>query len=206
MAKFCGNCGAKLDDDARVCSMCGTPWGGKPIDQYTAPVTRRKNNKIKWLLVLLVCVILVLLIFRMVINSTGTRGLSKKVMDAYVEYDLDTLISLSSDVYYYGSDDWAEIYFETAVGEELDYIEEAVGHSYELSYEINEIYEMSKRSQDKLLESLEESFSDFDAGYIENIEVADVTLTAEQGKRSEEYDIAITMTKEEGKWKLLYIE
>lgn len=23
MAKFCGNCGAKLDDNAKVCGMCG---------------------------------------------------------------------------------------------------------------------------------------------------------------------------------------
>lgn len=28
MSKFCGNCGAKLEDDARVCGNCGTPLDG----------------------------------------------------------------------------------------------------------------------------------------------------------------------------------
>lgn len=26
MAKFCGNCGSKMDDDAKICGMCGTPF------------------------------------------------------------------------------------------------------------------------------------------------------------------------------------
>lgn len=30
MAKFCGNCGAQLDDDDKVCGQCGTPVTGMP--------------------------------------------------------------------------------------------------------------------------------------------------------------------------------
>ena len=30
MAKFCGNCGAKMDDAARVCGNCGTPFAAAP--------------------------------------------------------------------------------------------------------------------------------------------------------------------------------
>lgn len=26
MAKFCGNCGAQMDDGAKICGMCGTPF------------------------------------------------------------------------------------------------------------------------------------------------------------------------------------
>ena len=28
MAKFCGNCGAQLDDGDKVCGQCGTPVNG----------------------------------------------------------------------------------------------------------------------------------------------------------------------------------
>lgn len=43
MARFCGNCGAQLDDDARVCGRCGTfvemPSGGG----YTPPKPNAKQ-------------------------------------------------------------------------------------------------------------------------------------------------------------------
>ena len=28
MAKFCGNCGARLEDDAKICGKCGTSVEG----------------------------------------------------------------------------------------------------------------------------------------------------------------------------------
>ena len=28
MAKFCGSCGAQLDDSAKICGICGTPLAG----------------------------------------------------------------------------------------------------------------------------------------------------------------------------------
>lgn len=39
MAKFCGNCGAQMNDDANVCGMCGTPFAGaqKPGSYFRPP-------------------------------------------------------------------------------------------------------------------------------------------------------------------------
>ncbi len=36
--------------------------------------------------------------------------------------------------------------------------------------------------------------------------VSDITVTAKQGSKSVERDLNITMSKENGTWKLLYIE
>ena len=34
MAKFCGNCGTQLEDNAKICGKCGTPLDGVCKSQY----------------------------------------------------------------------------------------------------------------------------------------------------------------------------
>lgn len=52
MSKFCGNCGAQLDDAAKVCGNCGTPLelnntanASIPGINYVDPEKRRKQRK-----------------------------------------------------------------------------------------------------------------------------------------------------------------
>lgn len=116
------------------------------------------------------------------------------------------MVSLSSDVYYYGEDDYVEEYFKNSVGEDLDLIEETVGHNYKLSYKVNEIYSMSERRKDEILDDIESMYSKFDITIIKDLAEADVTVEAKQGSKSKEFNLKITMSKENNKWKLLYIE
>lgn len=211
MAKFCGNCGTQLEDNAKICGKCGTPLDGAsasiPGLKVTDPEKQKKMKKTVKLVVGMVALVIVAVIaFNVVSQYTGYNGLLRKVMTAYENYDIDTLISLSSDMYYYGEEDWVEYYFEYNVGEDLDSFESSVGHSYKLSYEVNETYVMSERKVDELLDEIEYTYSDFDVDVIEEIVVADLTLTAKQGSKSVNRDIDIVMTKEDGSWKLLYIE
>ena len=128
MAKYCGNCGAPLDDDARVCGQCGTPvaeYSGRTQEfKYVDPKKREKSKKrFKLIGIVVLILIIVIVAVNVISNFTGRKGFVRKVMNAYRDYDIETLISLSSDMYYYGYDDAAETYFESAVGYGLDSFE-----------------------------------------------------------------------------------
>lgn len=211
MAKFCGNCGTQLEDNAKICGKCGTPLDGASTNipglKVTNPEKQKKMKKaFKLVASLAVLIIVAVIAFNVVSQYTGYNGLLRKVMTAYENYDIDTLISLSSDMYYYGEEDWVEYYFENTVGNNLDSFESSVGHSYKLSYEVNEIYTVSERKLDDMLKRIEYTYSDFDIGVIEKVVIADLTVTAKQGSKSVSRDIDIIMSKENGSWRLLYIE
>jgi len=211
MAKFCGNCGTQLDDNAKICGNCGTPLDGTSTNipglKVVDPEKQKKIKKtVKRVVGLAILVVVAIIAFNIVSQFTGYNGLLRKVMTAYENYDIDTLISLSSDMYYYGEEDWVESYFEYSVGDDLDSFESSVGHSYKLTYEVNETYVMSERKVDEMLSEIEYSYSDFDVSVIEEVVVADLTVTAKQGSKSVNQDMNIVMTKENGTWRLLYIE
>lgn len=49
MARFCGNCGAQIDENAKVCGQCGTPIEGStktPPVKIIDPEKKKKNKKI----------------------------------------------------------------------------------------------------------------------------------------------------------------
>lgn len=211
MAKFCGNCGTQLEDNAKICGNCGTPLDGASTNipglKVIDPEKQKKVKKtVKRVLGLAILVAVAIIAFNIVSQFTGYNGLLRKVMTAYENYDIDTLVSLSSDMYYYGEEDWVEYYFEYSVGDDLDSFESSVGHSYKLTYEVNETYVMSERKVDEMLSEIEYSYSDFDVSIIEEVVVADLTVTAKQGSKSVNQDMNIVMTKENGTWRLLYIE
>lgn len=128
-------------------------------------------------------------------------------MTAYEDYDVDLLVAFSSDMYYYfDSDDYVDEYFEDAVGKYIDNFESSVGHSYKLTYEVDEIYDLSKRKQEEIFKSIGNQFPDFDVDTISKIAVANVKVTAKQGSKSVNKTVKITMSKEGKEWKLLYLE
>jgi len=216
MAKFCGNCGMQLDDAARICGYCGTPLDGAEsasasvfVDPEKKKQSQKKiKNTVKLIIGVVALVVVAVIVFNTITSFTGYNGLLRKVMNAYEDYDIDALLEMSSDIYYYNREDdsYAENYFESKVGYALDYFESYVGHSYDLSYEVEETYTLSKRGMDSTLEALSWISSDFDASIIEEIVVAEVILTAEQDDVSKKMTIKITMTNEDGAWRLLYIE
>lgn len=212
MARFCGNCGAQLDDDARVCGQCGTPIDGGqgkiPGLKITDPEKKKKLAKrIKTVVALLVVAVVAIVGIRVALSFTGTNGLVRKVMSAYEKYDIDALVSLSSDMYYYSDyENYVDEYFEYAVGKNIDSFESSVGHSYKMTYEVEETYDLSQRKQDEMLKNIEFMYPDFDVDLISKISFASVKITAKQGSKSVSKTVKITMAKEGNSWKLLYIE
>ena len=210
MAKFCGNCGAPVDEHARVCGRCGAPVYGNLQTTTVQTVKPEKKKKNVWILKLAILLILAtavsVIAIQIISKFIGCNGLIRKVMAAYEDYNIDTLVFLSSDIYYYGGGDDAENYFENVVGTAHDTFESSVGHRYRLSYEVNEIYTMSERRSKETIEEIEYAYPDFDVGMIEKLRVADITVTATQDGRLEKLDVNVTMSKENGIWKLLYME
>ena len=211
MAGFCGNCGAPLDDGARVCGQCGVPVNG--VSKHVSGVhgakqenTKKIAKKIKMVVILAVIAGLAVGAWNIASNFIGPKGLVRKAMKAYEKYDIDQLVSLSSDMYFYGGEDEAESYFGYGVGNDLDDLENSVGHSYKLTYKIKEIYDLSERRLDELLDSIEYLYPYFDVDNIKKISVASVSVTAKKGSKSVNRNIEITMTKEGKEWKILYIE
>lgn len=211
MAKFCGNCGRPMEDNAKVCGNCGTPLeegaASKVKLEIDAPQKKEKfKKKIKIIFVISMLLVIGIVAVNVVTNFTGSKGLVHKIMTAYEEYDIDALIMLSSDIYYYDSEDYVEQYFENSVGIDLDSFEISVGHSYKLTYEVNEIYELSERKLKDMMENIRYKYPDFDTEFIEKVVVADITVTARQGSKTMEQNVKITMSKENDVWRLLYIE
>lgn len=209
MARFCGNCGAQLDDDAKVCGQCGTPIDGNALGLKIVDPEKKKKmmKKVKGVIALAIVVVIAVVVVKIISGFTGTNGLVRKIMVAYEKYDIDTIVSLSSDMYYYNDyEDYVDEYFEYAVGSNIDSFESSVGHSYKMSYEVDEIYDLSQRKQDEMLKSIEYVYPDFDVDIISKIAVADVTVTAKQGSKSVSRTVKITMSKEGNTWKLLYLE
>ena len=210
MAKFCGNCGTQLEDSAKICGNCGMPWDSASNITGLKVTDLEKQKKMKKTVNLVVGVVTLVIVTMIAVNVvsqyTGYNGLLHKTMTAYKNYDIDTLISLSSDMYYYGEEDWVEYYFEYNVGEDLDYFESYVGHNYKLSYELQETYTLSSRKLDAMLDTIKSAYPNFDINAISQVKVSDVQVTAKGGESSTSIAVQITMTKENGKWKLLYID
>lgn len=216
MAKFCGNCGAELPEGARVCGQCGTPvdgagGGNVPGVKIVDPQQAEKQKKLfKKILCAVVAVFVLIAAIRIVPNFIGYKGAVRKVMKAYVKYDIDSMVDMSSDVYYYSlgelGSDAAQYYFEDAVGQTMDDFEDDVGPNYKITYEIEETYLMSQRQLDQLMTQLESSYSGFDADLIEKIAAAQIKVTATEGKKSSSKEITVSVSKENGKWRLLLIQ
>lgn len=215
MGKYCGYCGTRLDERAKICRQCGMPvsslpsyYGqGRVYGQYRGEKSIKLGRLGKLLAISGAVIIVFAILLNTVMQFTGYNGLLRKVMTAYEDYDVDTLVSLASEIYYYVDEDWVESYIEYNIEKDLDYYEDAVGHNYKLSYEIDELYAMSQRNFVDAMERVSAyTYSDFDASTIKEIAVAELTVTVKQGKKTAYNDVNIVMSKEDGGYKLLYIE
>lgn len=210
MEKFCGNCGAPLDYDARVCGQCGTQVDGKEKLRVKDPEKIRKTKKIMKIVIIIGVLSLVLFgTLKVVYNLTGVRGLTRKVMNAYKDYDIETLALLSSDMYYYEASysdiSTAEEYFTRIVGENHDYYENVMGNNYKIKYKILDQYDFSERKQEKTLEQIKESKPEFDSSIIEKFTAVNVELTLDNGGKPIKKKITVIISKEGKNLRLLDI-
>ena len=207
MARFCGFCGAPIDENASVCGNCG-----KPVDGEETKGGGRKKVNVKTIAVIAAMIIvlaaLIFAITRLTQNDDGRQGLIKQVIKAYEKEDIDSMIRLSSDIYRGKRIDGltAEEYFRNVMGSSADYYENAVGHNYKLTYKILDLYDRSQRRQNEYVNSIMELYPYFSASTITAMSAAEVEITAKRGSSMVTEYKKITMSKEDGNWKLADIE
>lgn len=213
MSKFCGNCGTQLDDNAKVCGNCGKPLEMQEVNSskipgvnYSDPEKQAKVKKnVKAVSILAVIVIIAIIAIKIISGFVGYNGAVRKIMKAYEKYDVDAIASISSGLYdCFENEDYVGNYFENIISNDFDRFEENIGHNYKLDYEITDKYEMPKYKYEDLLDELS-SYEDFDADVISKIMVVEVTVTAKEKDDTMTKQLELILTKEKGKWKILYM-
>lgn len=216
MAKFCGNCGTQLEDEAKVCGNCGMPVGGsadKKASYEKIPgvgETKPKNKKkiagiIVAIIVVAVLIAGVVFAIKVIPMYTGYNGTIHKIVKAYESYDMKTLSSLTSNVAVCVDEALGfDVNYGDSVSDRLDMYENRVGHDLKITYTIDDAYEYSERKFDKFT-SLISEYYDYDASGIEKIMGIELTLTVEGSKDKAQYTVNdMLLIKENGEWKAYY--
>lgn len=111
MAKFCGYCGAQMEDFAVVCGNCGAPleaapapgMAGAPYMQYVDPAKRAQTKKIITIAAAGAAAAVVMIVaIALLVNFTGWKGATNKIMKAYLKEDADTISAMTCASW----DDW----------------------------------------------------------------------------------------------------
>lgn len=217
MSKFCGNCGKALADNARVCGYCGVPVsvavqtnpevkhipGLDPVkDQEKAD---KMNKIIKSGAMIIIAIIVVTIGINVISSFIGYKGVVRKVINAFEDYDMNTLYEYASSLNYLGDDDeYYEELFDDKVSAKLDYYEGQVGYDLKIDFEIIDSYNLDERKLNNFLDELEESGAY--VGKIDKIRQVDLELHI-KGKRSENTYRTddLLLIKENGKWKVFYM-
>lgn len=213
MAKFCGNCGAQMDDNAAVCGFCGASLNSGSSSAMNSfkvddPEKKKKIKKYVTIGASVVAVIVVAsVLISVIVNNTGYKGCLKKTMAAFEKTDSSAFDKIVTGVINDLDSDEADEYMSYMIENQVDSIkdkfEDKVGHNYKLSYEVDEYFELEGRKFDKFVELYEDN--DEISVSIEKVQIAEVTVTAKKDKKSDDCEIQVVMTKEDGSWKLFSI-
>lgn len=208
MAKFCGNCGAQMDDNDKVCGQCGTPAAGGVAAEK--PVAKKKgSNKIVILIIgVIVAIVALVIIANVAGNFTGYKGTVNKMVKALQNNDISTLESLASSVSdeslgaWYGDDLYD--HYDDMISDALDKYEDNVGTIKKISYEITDETELSDRRINELKDNLENLYN-MDTSDIKKVVKIDLKITVKGAKKSSTYNVNnLFMIKENGDWKIFY--
>lgn len=208
MAKFCGNCGAQMDDADKVCGQCGTPVAGSSVAEKSA-ANEKGNNKIVKLIIGVIAAIVVIVIIANVAGSlTGYKSTIKKMVKALQNNDISTLESLASSINeetfgaWYGDDIYD--YYDDMISDTLDKYEDSVGKIKKISFEITDETELSDRRMNELKDNLEDLFN-MDTSDIKKVVKVDLKITVKGTKKSSTYNVSsLYMIKENSGWKIFY--
>lgn len=213
MSKFCGNCGKPMDDDALVCGNCGTPYSGetevkgsKPVKisgvNTMAPEKKKKIKLIVKLSALGVAIIIVAVIAINIISSfTGYKGAVNTAFNAFKNYDINTLVSMTSDIAYNGIDsNKIEESISKDVSATLDSYESVAGHDMSISYDITDSYKLSDRKYQEFLKYVEQSYN-YDSSDISEVVKVDLDIKTKGSLGESNYPVNdLYMIKERGNW------
>ena len=203
MAKFCGNCGTQLDDDARVCGCCGTPVDGEKVKTKTINPGTKKKIKTIGILSLMGIVVLIagIITFNTISYMNGYEKPIKEFVSAMSDFDIDKLLTVSSEIGM-TDDSMYDIDEElsSVISSVLDNYEFSVGYDVKLDCEVTESYILPERKYLELTNYIEEMYY-YDTSYINDIAYAKVDIIAKGVDGEKTFsDQNVYVIKEDGKW------
>lgn len=152
-----------------------------------------------------IVVVIAIIAINIISGFVGYKGAVRKIMNAYEDYDLNTIVSMSSELYYcMDNENYADDYFGNIISNDLGNFENQVGHKYKLTYEITDNYVMPEHKYQNLLDTLS-YYDEFDSDIISKVMVVELDVTAREGRDNLTIHLELTLTKENGSWKLLYM-
>ena len=211
MAKFCSNCGAQCDDAANVCGTCGSALEGAPVaaPTFDAPVSAeaQSNKKLGVIAVAAVAVIAVVVILLVVLLGGGYKKTVKKFVKAYEQNESDVLEEIYSEIRFDWADDNDYDYvdsLESSVDSTYDAIKDKCGKGFKLSYKFDDVEVLKGDDMEDELEDwgygdADDNIEDYK---ISAVAVVELEVTAKGDKKDKDYDLAMVLTKESGKWKV----
>lgn len=207
MSKYCGNCGAPHDENARVCGMCGTAFDN---------VIKVKNNKRINKKIILISAAAIIVVIGVVVgiicacNKQSVDDVAKAIVDAefgctsikviknYAEVlpdeYLDYLIEEGEGWLWDNKKEWIEYQFEEYADDTADYYSK-YGPNYKYTYRIIDEYKYDEAE----LFNYSRQYAQY--GIIPK-EIRDVTIKVRLmgGGNGNEYTLTVTMIKLGSSW------
>lgn len=89
MSKFCGKCGAQIDDDARICGQCGNVVSEDVLVNKSSYLPTRKKGKKKIIIGSVATVAAIVVAIIVMVNVIGSNSY-KSVIDTYINASMKT--------------------------------------------------------------------------------------------------------------------
>jgi len=149
MTKYCGYCGAPNEDDTRFCGNCSKPLESR-VGEYTPDKKDSIFDTIKNNLHVIIpvgavvaVVLVVVLVVRALFFSSGYDFIIKKTMKSMNNYDVSTLVSISSSYTSILTSYDLQEYYDDLIVDYLENFDDSVGYGYTIKYEVVSEYTMS---------------------------------------------------------------
>ena len=201
MPKYCGYCGKPIEGDVKACGNCGASLKDMPSGQLK---NRKKKDIVQLVTVAVLLLIAVILVINIVSGFVGAKGTARKVMNAYIDNDVDTLLNIASDYYYIQTDlNGISIgtYFENQLDAFMERYEGYMGEDYKVTYKIIDSYDLNDYRATKIYDKMT-ALDDYDMEKVSKIAAVEVEVEIQGESLSFTEPWKLIIVKESGQWRL----
>ena len=201
MAKYCGYCGKPIEEGIKTCGNCGASLKDMPSGQLK---NRKEKDIVQLVTVAVLLLIAVILVINIVSGFVGAKGTARKVMNAYIDNDVDTLLNVASDYYYIHTDlNGVSIgtYFEDQIDSVMGRYEGYMGEDYKVKYKITDSYDLNDYRATTIYDKMT-ALDDYDMENVSKVMAVKVEVEIQGESLSFTETWKLIIVKESGHWRL----
>ena len=201
MPKYCGYCGKPIEGDVKACGNCGASLKDMPSAHFNK---RKKKDMVQLVAVAVLVLIAVIIVVNVVSGFVGAKGTARKVMNAYIDNDVDTLLNVASD-YYYIQTDLSGVsigtYFEDQIDAFMERYEGYMGEDYKVTYKITDSYDLNDYRAAKIYDKMT-ALGDYNMEKVSKIAEVELEVKIQGKSLSFTEPWKLIIVKESGHWRL----